>query len=169
MLHGFGNVWSHAAEEEASRHHEVTCLPQMQQAPPALPPLTIQLVPMISLHQWHSLKLMSSLKSCLPWYLSSKFSNNLFKTKKHVSIPTPVSAPAPPLVEPVHEELAQGSTPNADNLSTVWRPASIAEELTSLSLSRIRCFGMTRKRKASSAATCLNRHYPASIHIIRPQ
>lgn len=44
-----------------------------------------------------------------------------------VPVPTLVLALAPPVVELVHEELAQGVTPHADNLSAARHPSSIAK------------------------------------------
>lgn len=70
----------------------------------------------------------------------------------------PVVAPAPPVVEPILDELVQGVTlTNADNLSTTRQPASLAEEPI-VFMTRVEVDAILRgeKEKASSTATCLN-------------
>lgn len=45
-------------------------------------------------------------------------------------VPASISTPAPPTIEPIHEELAHGFTPKDDNHSPAQRPVNVAEELT---------------------------------------
>lgn len=58
-------------------------------------------------------------------------------------------APTLLVVEPVHEEWAQGVTPNTDNLSVHWCPISIAEEPT-IFLTRAEREALVQREKGKS-------------------
>lgn len=45
-----------------------------------------------------------------------------------ISVPALVATPVPPIAEHIREKLAQGVTPNGDNLSAAWCTVSAVEE-----------------------------------------
>lgn len=77
-----------------------------------------------------------------------------------------IIAPAPPIVEHACEELAQGVTPDVDNLSVVCHPISVAEESRNfVTKVEVEALVLREKERASSMAACLSFRplYPASI------
>lgn len=76
-------------------------------------------------------------------------------------VTTPMAAPVLPVAKLVCEELDQGATPNADNLSAARCPASAAEENTiSVIKAEVGALVGQKKEKVSSVATCLRLRLP---------